>query len=241
LEDNKLIKIIKLMDNKIDSQDFLLACKTGNIESVRCFLNDNCVNPSVDDDAAIISASLYGHRDLVELLLNDDRVNPSARDNCAIISAAARGHAKIVQLLLNDRRRHIFVRDDVSRRIYELMADPSGSASMREFLSKHLFVDSSMGDVNTKRIFFSEGTSVKVEVKYTAHGVNPSARNNEALELAALNRHIETVKLLIEDPQVNLERFGNSLLRRAERYGYSEIAELLLKKMTGHTSPSVCN
>lgn len=44
-------------------------------------LQDGRVDPSVDDNSAIRSASMNRYTDTVELLLQDDRVDPSAADD----------------------------------------------------------------------------------------------------------------------------------------------------------------
>lgn len=80
------------------------ASRNGYTEVVRLLLQGGCVNPSADDNYAILSASYLGQTEVVRLLLQDERVDPSARDNYAIRSASEKGNAEVVRLLLQDKR-----------------------------------------------------------------------------------------------------------------------------------------
>ena len=64
-------------------------------------LADPRVDPSAENNSAIISACVNGHTKIVELLLHDPRVDPSANDNCPITWASKEGHTEIVNLLLS--------------------------------------------------------------------------------------------------------------------------------------------
>lgn len=58
------------------------------------------VDPSANNNAAIVLAAGSGRAAIVEVLLRDERVDPNAQ-NCATIRlAASNGHADVVRLLL---------------------------------------------------------------------------------------------------------------------------------------------
>ncbi len=80
------------------------ASKFGNVDIVKLLLQDKRVDPSVDDNYAIIKASKYGRIDIVNLLLQDKRVDPSAQENEAFLSAILQRETNIVQILLQDKR-----------------------------------------------------------------------------------------------------------------------------------------
>ncbi len=65
---------------------------------------DERIDPSADDNEAIILASKYGNSEIVKLLLQDKRVDPSARDNMAIRSAFEGLHRDVVGILYRDPR-----------------------------------------------------------------------------------------------------------------------------------------
>ncbi len=73
---------------------------------VKILLNDPLkrVDPSDDDNSAIITAASDGNTELVSLLLTDDRVDVSARNNEAVDGALRGYHLKIVKMLANDHR-----------------------------------------------------------------------------------------------------------------------------------------
>ena len=76
----------------------------GNYLVSKVLLADQRVDPSDNDNEAIIWASSGGHLDIVKLLLADQRVDPSHNDNEAIRKASANDHLEIVKLLLADSR-----------------------------------------------------------------------------------------------------------------------------------------
>ncbi len=60
-------------------------------------LLDDRVDPSAQDNQALIDAAKYGHLEIVKLLLSDDRVDPSVQNNQAFISAALVAHSEVLE------------------------------------------------------------------------------------------------------------------------------------------------
>jgi ankyrin repeat protein len=87
---------------KINNQ-FIKACKTGNLEMVNACLASG-VDPSANDNSAIRWASFNGHISVVDRLLQDKRVDPSVNDNSSIRMASENGHISVVDRLLQDKR-----------------------------------------------------------------------------------------------------------------------------------------
>src|SRR3972149_2705194 len=83
---------------------FNKACKHDHIEVVKLLLQDTRVDPSDQNNAAILLASGSGHIEVVKLLLQDTRVDPSDQNNLAFRWASQKGYVKIVELLLQDPR-----------------------------------------------------------------------------------------------------------------------------------------
>jgi len=67
-------------------------------------LEKNWVDPSDENNEAIILAVLNERTEIVKILLQDKRVDPSAGGNYPIAIAADRGYTEIVKMLLNDKR-----------------------------------------------------------------------------------------------------------------------------------------
>lgn len=83
---------------------FIEACKNGDINAVKLFLNDKTFDPNPRNNAAIYWAIKIGHLEIVQLLLNDPRIDPFVFDNIAIRWASNYGRLEVVRLLLSDHR-----------------------------------------------------------------------------------------------------------------------------------------
>uniref|UniRef100_A0A6C0JXA3 Uncharacterized protein n=1 Tax=viral metagenome TaxID=1070528 RepID=A0A6C0JXA3_9ZZZZ len=81
---------------------FITACKNGDISTVKCLLPT--IDLSANDKYAVIWASRYGYVELIRLLLTDPRFDPSFRDNEAIQLAVLYGRTDVVRLLVADPR-----------------------------------------------------------------------------------------------------------------------------------------
>ena len=57
--------------------------------------------------------------------------------------------------------------------------------------------------------------------------VDPTARNNEAIRMAAKNGHLDVVKFLSTLPGVNPAASSNYAIRKASRNGYLDVVEFL--------------
>lgn len=85
--------------------EFLYACAGGStVDVVRQFLDDNRVDPAVDESSALVSACNAGCEDIALLLLDCATVDPSAQNQQALLQAATGGHVQIVKRLLDDQR-----------------------------------------------------------------------------------------------------------------------------------------
>lgn len=62
------------------------------------------VDPSADNNKAIILAAKKGYTEIVKVLPNNKRVDPSVCCNSAIHWAKSKGHAEVVEILLKDER-----------------------------------------------------------------------------------------------------------------------------------------
>jgi hypothetical protein len=85
-------------------EDLVLAASKGDFKVISELLNNPEVDPSSDDNYAIVVASNAGHLKIVNRLLEDPRVDPSANNNEAVILAYTRGRWDVVKRLLEDIR-----------------------------------------------------------------------------------------------------------------------------------------
>ena len=120
---------VRKLDPSVENNYAILwASHTGHIDSARFLLGDSrdrlakrttlspasrasfdlllpkVVDPSMNNNEAIQTASQNGHAGVVKLLLADSRVDPSMGYNYAIRTARMNGHTQVVELLLADPR-----------------------------------------------------------------------------------------------------------------------------------------
>ena len=94
----------KFPDTGFNSSFLHEAIEEGEPEIVNAILENPHIDPSSDENSAIIFAVSKDRRKIVERLLQDPRVDPSAQNNRAINEAESHGYTDIIPLLLNDRR-----------------------------------------------------------------------------------------------------------------------------------------
>lgn len=80
---------------------FLNNCISGNVEIVKSLIENDLVDPSEQNNYAIIIASRDNKLEIIKQLLKDDRVDASDNNNKAIRLAFKNEHYEIVKLLFN--------------------------------------------------------------------------------------------------------------------------------------------
>ena len=75
-----------------------------HFEIVKMIISNESVDPSAEDNFALVWASEKGYYEIVKLLISDERDDPSSDDNYAIVYASENGHYEIAKLLLSDKR-----------------------------------------------------------------------------------------------------------------------------------------
>ena len=85
-----------------------------------------------------------------------------------------------------------------------------------------------MKNVVMDKFVFACGSGDITTVETLLPSVDPSARNNWAIQVASCYGHIEIVRLLLEDPRVDPSACSNYAIRWASENGYLEVVRLLL-------------
>lgn len=212
--------IMELLSNPIDN--FLNSVSKNNVMNVETLLN--FVDPSIENNKAIIIATEKGYLDMVKLLLTDLRVNPSVDDNYALIEACRRGYAMIVKKLLSDKR--------VSP--VNVNANPLTTAidNNNPQIVKILLEDGRINPASLRNhniiIASEKGYNEIVKLLLNDNRVNPSDRDNEAIILASTNGNVDAVKTLLMDNRVNPSVRNNEAIEIASFNGHLDIVEILL-------------
>ena len=84
--------------------ELLRACAAGHTQVVWNILRDSRVDPSIQDNQALISACKHYKTKILKMLLKDSRVDPIARGRQALHLAVARGYSRTLGMLLRDPR-----------------------------------------------------------------------------------------------------------------------------------------
>jgi ankyrin repeat protein len=101
---NSITNELEKLNDTIAKLDFKYGSINGEIDTVNKSLQDPRVDPSMDNNYAILYASQNGHIKVVDRLLQDPRVDPSVIGNKALRTAAINGRVEVVNRLLQDPR-----------------------------------------------------------------------------------------------------------------------------------------
>ena len=102
---SKKFSVLGLDDRAFGEQIFthkylMNAIYVNSLETVKFLLSDKRVDPSAENNEAIIEASSKGHVEIVNELLKDTRIDPSDQNNGALVGACTHGHEEVVKELL---------------------------------------------------------------------------------------------------------------------------------------------
>lgn len=210
---------------------FIEACKVGNLPLVTKYIKDG-IDPSMDNNQAIIEASSMDHNEVVKMLLQDPRVDPSI-DSIILLNICQNGHIDTIRILLQDTRIDIHQ----YRNVFEDIIS-SGHLVIIELFLHNLKLESE--DYN--KIFMllcAYNFDGLVKLLLRDPRVDPSANNNAAIKYASNNGNYHIVRTLIQDPRVDPSDNNNAAIIEASLYGRLRVVKLLLKDP--RVDPSVDN
>ncbi|GBG34276.1 Ankyrin-2 [Hondaea fermentalgiana] len=204
------------------------ASANGHAATVAVLLQANGVDPSVLQNEALRFASRGGHLDVVKLLLAHPRVDPTAEDSEALTAAAAGGRSEIVQILLQDGRADPTATNNLGIR----MALENGHEDVALTLMRDARVNVAHAE-NQIFIMAADLNCVTVVrsllAEETCNQVNPAARDNAAICLAAQKGYTEIVEALLADGRADPACAENDPIRYASRGGHVDVVRALLQ------------
>lgn len=191
-------------------KSLIAACQNGNRHACEYILKNYNVDPSANDNEALLKACQSGEYSLVKLLLQDKRVQSRS------IGAALQWTSRHCHFLKSEQFSvnlfpdifellfQFLVIDDAFLRDEPLCwASVHGHAQLVKKLLDEDRVDPAQRD-NYAIIHASyHGCAEIVRLLLLDNRVDPAARNNIALELAAGENHWSIVGMLISDIRVN--------------------------------------
>ncbi len=187
-------------------EDFILACKTGNMKVVKRTLKDNFdINAKVIDDGttALMLASAEGQAEVVKFLIeNGANINASKRYGYTpLMLAIKKNQAAIVQLLIENGA-DIHAKNELDETPLLIAVENCNEAIARRLIDQG-------ADMRHRTII-----------------------GQEALQIAATRGCTEVVRVLLEkgvDINDSYDKSQTTALMTAARFGHSELVKLLLE------------
>ena len=174
--------------------NFQEACKSGDLEGVKYYLEKN----DVIYDNMICLASMNNRVDVVKLLLEDGRVDPTIENNLALYLAIKEGHVRVVKVLLEDGR--------VVPNMYDnnciWLATRMGFHGIVKILLKYL--DPSIHDNICISNAAWNGCIYTMGLLLADPRVDPTAQNYRAVKYACFRNKVEVLEMLLDDDRVNV-------------------------------------
>lgn len=204
---------------------FFAGCFYGNTFFVEYLLrSDPRVDPSAQNNLAVVLVSLNGSTETLRVLLQDARVDPSASNNLPLRTACEKGHIEIVKLLMQDPRTNPSADNHRAIRI----ACSSGHSDILKVLLADERVDPAADDDYALRYALGGGHTDCVRMLLTDSRIDPTPLGDLLLRRAALLGHKELIDLLLSDPRIDPSTNNNFVLLCASCAGHHEIVKRLL-------------
>ena len=169
---------------------FADACEKGLSEMVRALINDDRIDPTMNQNGPIRYAIYKNHMNVIKILMLDKRVNPSVLDNDALRFSCVNNNCEIVKLLMADERVDPSAFNNAGIRIASiyglpeivkiLLSDPRVDPSVRH--NEAMISAAKNGNTEVVKILLSD-SRVDSLLAIT-------------LNLARGNNHLDTVKVL---------------------------------------------
>lgn len=202
-------EIVKLLlnDPRVDpsDQNNKAIMQSSDEEIIKMLLNDPRVDPSDQNNRLFIDMCSKGYTEIVKLLLDDERINPSAQNNGAIMEACWYGRSDVIELLLNSDRVIInpFYDDNIESIIIRAFH------MKNQEIIKMLVSDKRFDQFLRNRAIISvcgygHGHIENIKLLLNDERIDPSIRNNEAIKIAIKRNRLEVVELLLNNPKINM-------------------------------------
>lgn len=172
----------------------------GYTDAVKILLENDQINPAIDNNDAIKVASKNGHIAIVEILLANNKVDPTVLYNYPLRTAAEHNHIDIFKMLLADPR------TDATDAHNEALITAIRLANIDiiKILLTHLTEKNKLADILLHECLLVATEQGYFDIVKFLYELFPSApsqylRLNEILCMAVQHNHIEIIKLLLQD------------------------------------------
>lgn len=234
--------IVKYLDPDNTSLDMYIACKIGDITTVRNFLDDHDFDPNeiICQDSYLNVAYISGHNDIVKSLLDDDRIDLNITDtNCIMDYAVERNDINLVKLLL-EHPKYKPPKDN-----YPLY----GACSSGYIAIIKLFLEDDRFDVNASYAYdmnplyvacdnhHEDAVRLLLEDSRTDPNMTSGYYKISPLHAICQRYNKNIFNMLIEHPKIDinvLDASGDSPLHYACQFDHLDVIKILLEKGAKH-------
>lgn len=208
-----------------DNYPLRWAATNGHLEVVRLLTGLPGVKPHARLNEALHSAVHSGHATMVEFLLEQPSVDVKSIGEDLLLLAVSKDHPAVLKVLLSDGRPY----PAYDANWLLSMAASEGKVECLEYLlgdERVLSVEPEFNPLN----FAIYGGHLEATRLLLAKlpGCDPSVWESRPVRLAAKRNHVAIVQLLLEDPRIKSTPKFNKAIRKAEKFGWTEMYELLM-------------
>lgn len=221
---NKLIELG--INTGINNNEAIIQASTlGNKEAVVALLGSKHVDPSAQDNKALLSAIRNNYPEIVELLLQDERTDP----NEGLVLAISMNNIKMINLLLDFGADPSlsYTLPNTQQVTYPIIeASKQCLTDVVELLLRDADVDPTIN--NNKALFYAaiKGCYTVVELLLNDPRVNPLDNNEAALQVSLANKHYDIAKLIL-----NRDRNSKLIPKVNQGLPLSDLIDIMLDEV----------
>lgn len=200
-------------------------------------LADRRVDPTVEDNAAVVRAAFCNQPDTLRVLLSDPRVDPRAQNSAALAVACVKGFTEVVRLLLGDER----MRPLSDRLQHFMLAAQNNRVEVLRVLFGHSSMDDA--DADAKTLFLCLHASItKGHIESCEVSLSEARRQLSDICGSVLLRtcielgRVDMMRLLLADRRFDMPSWSRQLavmlIEEAIKHANAEAARTLLAHPT---------
>lgn len=196
-----------------------LAAEENMPEVIELLLTDPDCDPGFDENAIINQACDFNHIEIVKMLLKDPRVDPGDRECEALFAAIDVESPELLDLLLN----HPGIKLNSERLLWK--AAECRDPEMFDRIIKVL----NPGDNDNQTLY----DCCRFKFKYGVQKLladprcTPDSVDNSILIHALLSKNIKIIKMLLNDPRIDLNKNKEDLILAAKELGDVDVMNII--------------
>jgi ankyrin repeat protein len=205
---------------------FCIACTNEYFDIAIRLQKDLSIDPSHNNNSAIIRAAYFGKLNTFRFLLKDPRVDAAADDSQAFISAADNGNIDIINELLEIPGINPSTENNAAFKI----AVHRGHLNIVNVLLEDPRIDISKDIISLLKTAIQWSRTEIFMILMQKFNICPSIENNLFIKIASSTGNIELVEYLNDNINVDPSVDNNRPLMDALKHEYFEIVHILIQE-----------